>query len=200
MSPVSTGVKFAASLSAAAGTVFASWFTNNAVNDVNKEENWIDAKSVYDFSLETIDGEEVKLDKYRNQVLLVVNLACVWSSHSKKNFKQLAMLNEEYSGKGLKILGIASSQFGFAELSNSDIKKFVMKHDVKYDLFADVKVNGSDAHPLYKYLKSKQSGLIFSMIKWNFTKFLVDKNGQPVKRYSPFSTAETIAEDLPEYL
>ncbi|KAL3209217.1 hypothetical protein MRX96_009218 [Rhipicephalus microplus] len=139
------------------------------------DDSWKDASSIYDFSAVDIDGNEVSLDKYKGHVALIYA-----------------------ESKGLRILAFPCNQFGGQEPgTEADIKKFVEKYNVKFDMFSKVNVNGDKAHPLWKYLKQKQSGFLTdSAIKWNFTKFVVDKEGQPVHRYAPTTDPLDIEPDL----
>lgn len=118
-----------------------------------------------------------------------------------KNYVQLEALHEKYSDShGLRILGFPCNQFGNQEPGDEEqIKEFVKKYNVQFDLFSKINVNGDHAHPLWKYLKHKQGGTLGSFIKWNFTKFLVNKNGQPVSRYAPNVEPNSIEPDLLKY-
>jgi len=145
------------------------------------------ASSIYEFSAKTIDGEEVSLDKYKGRVCIVVNVASKWGK-TKVNYTQLVEMHEKYSSEdgGLAILGFPCNQFGGQEPgTNEEIKAFADGYGVKFDMFEKIDVNGSDAHPLFKYLKAKQGGMLIDAIKWNFTKFVVNKEGIPVARFGP---------------
>lgn len=108
---------------------------------------------------------------------------------------------DKYRDAGLRILAFPCNQFNNQESGcDVDIKEFMRKKKVEFDAFAKINVNGNDAHPLYKYLKAKQGGFITSSIKWNFSKFLVNKEGQPMKRYSPTTAPEDIEKDIIELL
>lgn len=147
--------------------------------------DWQKASNLYDFTVKNIDNEDVKLDKYKGKVVLVVNVASK-CGFTKNNYKELNDLYSRYKDKGLAILGFPCNQFGHQEPGcEVDIKEFVKKNGVEWDMFAKIDVNGSAASPLYSWLKSKQGGTLIDAIKWNFTKFLVDKDGIPVKRYAP---------------
>lgn len=149
------------------------------------DEAWRQANSVYDFTVKDIDDNDVKLDKYKGKVMLIVNVASK-CGFTKTNYKELNELYAKYREQGLAILGFPCNQFGGQEPGCSvDIKEFIKKNDVEWDMFAKIDVNGSSANPLYNYLKHKAGGTLIDAIKWNFTKFLVDKNGQPVARYAP---------------
>lgn len=119
-----------------------------------------------------------------------------------KNYRQLQALYDEFAdSKGLRILAFPCNQFGSQEPgTNDEIKKFATeKYGVKFDLFSKINVNGDLAHPLYKYLKNKQSGFLVNAIKWNFTKFIIDKNGQPVVRHGPRTDPNDMRKDLEKY-
>jgi phospholipid-hydroperoxide glutathione peroxidase len=162
--------------------------------------NWKKASSVYEFTVTDIDGNVTPLDKYKGNVLLIVNVASKWGK-TNVNYTQLQALHEKYAQQnGLRILAFPCNQFGSQEPgTESEIKEFIKKFNVQFDMFSKIKVNGDDAEPLYKYLKSKQGGLLGSFIKWNFTKFLVDKNGRPVKRYGPNEDPFSFEKDLHKY-
>lgn len=153
--------------------------------------------SVYDFSARTIDGDEQKLSAYKGKTLLVVNVAskCGFTPQ----YKGLEALYEKFKDKGLVVLGFPCDQFGHQEPGDeNEIKNFCsLNYDVKFPLFAKIEVNGANAHPLYKYLKSQAKGLLGSeSIKWNFTKFLIDKDGKVMTRYAPVDTPEKIEKDV----
>lgn len=117
------------------------------------------------------------------------------------NYRQLQAMHEELAeSKGLRILAFPCNQFGSQEPgTNEEIKAFAGKYGVQFDMFAKIDVNKDSAHPLWKYLKHKQGGTLGDFIKWNFTKFLIDKNGQPVKRYSPTTEPNALKPDLDKY-
>lgn len=151
---------------------------------------------VYDFSAKTIDGSEQNLAAYKGKTLLIVNVAskCGFTPQ----YKGLEALYREYKDKGLVILGFPCDQFMNQEPGDeNDIKNFCsLNYDVTFPMFAKIHVNGSDAHPLYKFLKNEQGGMLVDAVKWNFTKFLVDKNGKVVKRYAPTDKPEAIGKDI----
>ena len=157
--------------------------------------------SIYDIKVKTIDKKEISLEKYKNRVMLIVNVAskCGFTYQ----YEGLEKLHEKYVSKGLSILGFPCNQFLNQEPgTEKEIKEFCsITYDVKFDMFSKIDVNGDNTHPLYKYLKSSQSGLFGTeTIKWNFTKFLVDKNGKVVKRYSPSTNPSEIENDIKELL
>lgn len=142
-------------------------------------------KKIYDFEVSSIDGEKIPMSKYKGNVLLIVNTAskCGFTSQ----FEGLQKLYEKYSHKGFTILGFPCNQFKDQEPGNAEeIKNFCsLNYDVTFPMFAKIDVNGKSADPLYKHLKSKAKGFLSENIKWNFTKFLVDRDGNIVKRFSP---------------
>lgn len=118
------------------------------------------------------------------------------------NYTELVQLHKKYEPQGLSILAFPCNQFGGQEPgTEAEIKKFAEGYGVKFDMFSKVKVNGSDTHPLWDFLKTKQGGMLGNFIKWNFTKFLVDRSGNPVSRYSPQTNPKpTIEKDLVKLL
>jgi len=153
--------------------------------------------NIYEFTVTTIDGQTGTLDKYRGQVLLIVNVAskCGFTPQ----YAGLEALYRRYREKGFVILGFPCDQFAHQEPgSEAEIKNFCsLTYDVTFPLFAKIEVNGNGAHPLYNHLKKEQPGLFGSeTIKWNFTKFLVDRDGQVLKRYAPADSPEKIEDDL----
>lgn len=153
--------------------------------------------TVYDFEATDIDGKERSLADYRGKAMLVVNTAskCGFTPQ----YKGLERLHRDYESKGLVVLGFPCDQFGHQEPGDeAEIKNFCsLSYDVSFPMFAKVEVNGGDAHPLYKYLKKQAKGILGTeVIKWNFTKFLIDKNGKVLRRYAPTDTPESIEKDL----
>ena len=153
--------------------------------------------NLYEITVKTIDGQTKTLEIYRGKVLLIVNVAskCGFTSQ----YAGLEALYRRYRDKGFTILGFPCDQFGNQEPgSEVEIKSFCsLTYDVTFPLFAKIEVNGSGAHPLYTFLKKAQPGLLGSeAIKWNFTKFLVNRDGQVLKRYAPSDTPEKIEVDL----
>ena len=157
--------------------------------------------SIYDFSVDDIHGKKVALDKYKDKVMLIVNTAskCGFTPQ----YKGLEELYEKFHGKGLEVLGFPCNQFGSQEPgTEAEIAQFCeLNYGVTFPMFAKVDVNGSSAAPLYKYLKAEKPGLLGSeAIKWNFTKFLVDRNGNVLARYAPNDTPESMAGDIEKVL
>jgi len=157
--------------------------------------------SIYDFSAKDIRGKERKLDEYKDKVLLIVNVAskCGFTPQ----YKGLEALYEKLHARGFEILGFPSNQFGEQEPGNeAEIAQFCdLNYGVTFPLFAKIDVNGSAAAPLYRYLKKEKPGLLGSeAIKWNFTKFLVDRKGNVVERYAPNVEPQAIAGDIEKLL
>jgi len=153
--------------------------------------------SVYDFEVKTIDGALRDLAAYRGRVLLIVNVAsqCGFTPQ----YAGLEELYRRYRDRGFVVLGFPCNQFGGQEPGDEpEIKKFCsVNYDVTFPMFAKVEVNGPAAHPLYRYLKSARRGLLgTTSIKWNFTKFLVDRDGSVVRRYGPLTKPARIDRDL----
>ncbi len=155
---------------------------------------------IYDFTVTTIDGKEQSLADYRGKPMLIVNTAskCGFTPQ----YEGLEMLHEAYKGD-LAVLGFPCNQFGAQEPGDAaEIANFCsLTYDVKFPMFAKVEVNGSGAHPLFKYLKSKAKGVLGTEgIKWNFTKFLVDKDGNVVERFAPTVKPEALKSDIEKLL
>src|ERR1700744_475125 len=149
--------------------------------------------SVYDYSASRLDGSLEKLDAYRGQVLLIVNTASACGFTPQ--YAGLEALYEKLHGDGLTILGFPCNQFGAQEPgSEAEIGAFCQKnYGVTFPMFSKIEVNGANAHPLYKYLKDAKPGLLGTeAIKWNFTKFLIGKDGEPVARYAPQTKPEEL--------
>ncbi|WP_396267215.1 glutathione peroxidase [Ideonella sp.] len=153
--------------------------------------------TIYDFDAESITGQPVKLADYQGQVLLIVNTAsqCGFTPQ----FKGLQALHEQYGGKGLTVLGFPSNEFGGQDPgANEEIASFCeMNYGVSFPMMAKIEVNGQAAHPLYQWLKAEKPGLLgIEAIKWNFTKFLIGKDGRVLKRYAPQDAPEKMAADI----
>ena len=151
---------------------------------------------VYDFSAKSLAGDDVPLKKFEGQVLLIVNTAsqCGFTPQ----YQGLQALHRELSPRGFAVLGFPCNQFGGQEPGDGkQIAEFcVSRYDVSFPMFEKIDVNGADAHPLYDYLKREKSGLLGSSIKWNFTKFLVDRAGQVVARHAPTATPQGLKKDI----
>lgn len=149
-------------------------------------DDWKSKETLYEFSATDIDGQVVSLDKYKGKPTIIVNVATN-CGYTQNNYKQLNELYDKYEAQGLRIAAFPCNQFGGQEPGcDVDIKEFIHKKGVRFDMYSKVDVNGNDAIPLFKWLKSKQGGILgIDAIKWNFTKFLVDKEGKPIKRFAP---------------
>ncbi len=148
--------------------------------------------TIYDFNVTTIEGEEISLSRYREKVILIVNTAsgCGFTPQ----YKGLEELYKKFGPDNFVVLGFPCNQFGNQEPGkNEEIKSFCeLNYNVSFPLFSKIEVNGKNAHPLYEYLKKEKGGLLGSDIKWNFTKFLINKEGKAVKRFAPVVKPEKI--------
>ena len=155
---------------------------------------------IYDFKVTNNKGEEVSLDPYKGKVLLIVNTAtgCGFTPQ----YKGLEELYKKYKAEGLEILDFPCNQFGHqAPGSDQDIDSFcTLKYDTTFPRFRKIDVNGENASPLYKWLKKEKGGIFGNAIKWNFTKFLVSRNGKVVERYSPTTPPAKIEGKIKELL
>ena len=157
--------------------------------------------SLYDFNVKNIDGKEISLSEYKGKVLLIVNVAseCGFTPQ----YEGLEKLYQEYKAQGFEVLGFPSNQFGKQEPASDDKIKFFCQgtYDVHFDMFSKIDVNGDSASPLYKFLKDEQGGFLgIDSIKWNFTKFLVDREGNIVDRFAPSTKPKNIKEDIKKLL
>ncbi|MGN6093604.1 glutathione peroxidase [Luteibacter jiangsuensis] len=157
--------------------------------------------SIYDFSARDIDGKERSLAEFRGKALLVVNVAskCGFTPQ----YEGLEALHKEWHAKGFEVLGFPCDQFGHQEPGDeAEIRNFCsLNYGVTFPMFAKIDVNGDNAHPLYRWLKSEKKGLLGTEgVKWNFTKFLIDREGNVVARYAPTDTPAKIEKDLPAVL
>lgn len=148
--------------------------------------------SFYDFSAKSLQGKEISMSEYKGKTVLVVNTAS--KCGLTPQFEGLEKLYQKYKSKGFVILGFPCNQFAGQEPGDekSIAEGCVLNYGVTFQMFSKIDVNGETAHPLYKYLKSELGSLFGSKIKWNFTKFLVDADGKPVKRFSPTAKPEEI--------
>jgi glutathione peroxidase len=154
-------------------------------------------QSIGDFDARTIDGKTVKLSRFEGKVLLIVNTASACGFTPQ--FGGLEKLWEQYQERGLVVLGFPSNEFGSQDPgSNDEIASFCqVNYGVSFPMMAKVEVNGSGAHPLYKWLTKEAPGFLGTQgIKWNFTKFLVGRDGQVIKRYAPQDAPEKLAGDI----
>lgn len=157
--------------------------------------------TVYDFKAKSLDGKEIDFSDYKGDVLLIVNTAsqCGFTPQ----YQGLESLQKKFEAKGLKVLGFPCNQFGQQEPGdNNAIANFCQKNfGVTFQMFEKIDVNGKSAHPLYAYLTSKAPGILGSEgIKWNFTKFLVDKNGHVIKRFAPNVAPEDLEPEIEKVL
>jgi glutathione peroxidase len=151
---------------------------------------------IYDFTAQSLTGEEVPLKRFEGQVLLIVNTASACGFTPQ--YKGLEQLHRDLSPRGLAVLGFPCNQFGAQEPGDARaIEAFCeSRYDVTFPMFAKIDVNGSNAHPLYQYLKKAKSGLLGSSIKWNFTKFVVDRSGKVVARHAPTVKPEGLTREI----
>jgi glutathione peroxidase len=157
-------------------------------------------KSFYDFSATSIDGEEISMEKYKDKVVLIVNTAseCGFTPQ----YEGLEKLNKEYADKGLVVLGFPCNQFGKQEPGEEkEIASFCqVNYGVTFQMFSKIDVNGDSAHPLYQFLKNEKGGLLGSRIKWNFTKFLIDRDGKVVDRFASTTKPAALVKDIEKLL
>ena len=146
----------------------------------------------YEFKAKNIYGQEVSMSAYKGKTVIVVNTdsKCGFTPQ----FEGLEQLYQKYKDKGVVILGFPCNQFANQEPGDekSILNGCVVDYNISFPMFAKVDVNGDTAHPIYKYLKNELKGLFGGVVKWNFTKFVVDANGNPIKRFSPFNKQEEI--------
>jgi len=153
--------------------------------------------SLCDFEAQSIDGQPVKLEQYQGKTLLIVNTASACGFTPQ--FGGLEKLHQTYGDRGLVVLGFPCNQFGSQDAgSNEEIATFCQKnYGVSFLMMSKIEVNGAHAHPLYQWLSAEAPGLLGSKaIKWNFTKFLVGKDGRVIKRYAPQDAPEKLAKDI----
>lgn len=157
-------------------------------------------KHFYDFEAENIRGEKVKMQSYKGKVVLAVNTAT--KCGLTPQLHGLESLYQEYSDRGLVIVGFPSNQFANQEPGDNEQIAEVcqVNYGVSFPMYGKIKVNGEEAHPLFAYLKASLGGFLTDDIKWNFTKFLIDKQGRPVKRFSPYTKPEAIKKDIKRLL
>lgn len=155
-----------------------------------------DKMSIYDIEVKDIDGKTQHLQKYKGRVMLIVNVAsqCGYTGQ----YDGLQKLHEKYASRGLSILGFPCNQFLSQEPGTEEqIKNFCMSNfGVAFDMFSKIDVNGEKTHPLYVYLKENAGGFVTDSIKWNFTKFLVDREGKVIDRFAPSVTPEEMEAEI----
>jgi glutathione peroxidase len=170
------------------------------VADAIQAEN----QDIYNFSALSLDGREVSLAEYKGQVMVIVNTAskCGFTPQ----YAGLEDLYRQYKDRGVVVLGFPCNQFGAQEPGTSaDITQFCeLNYGVSFPIFAKIDVNGASAHPLYKFLKNERSGILgvlgLGAIKWNFTKFLVGRDGKVADRYAPSTTPAQLAREIDKLL
>jgi glutathione peroxidase len=152
--------------------------------------------SIYDFRAKSLAGEDVPLQRFEGQVLLIVNTASACGFTPQ--YKGLEALQKTFGSRGFSVLGFPCNQFGRQEPGDAaQIQQFcASNYAVSFPLFDKIDVNGGDAHPLYQYLRNEKSGLLGSSIKWNFTKFLVDRSGKVVARHAPTTSPEALTKEI----
>jgi glutathione peroxidase len=156
--------------------------------------------TLQDFSATAIDGQDIDLSSYAGQVVLVVNTAS--ECGLTPQFEGLQALHEQYADQGLVVLGFPCDQFGNQEPGDDEqIVGFCQRnYGVTFPMFSKIEVNGDGAHPLFKWLREQKSGLLGDKLKWNFTKFLIGKDGQVIERYAPTTKPEKLADDIEKAL
>lgn len=157
--------------------------------------------SIHNYSAKTIDGQNKQFSDYQDKVVLIVNTAsqCGFTPQ----YQGLEALYRRYKDRGLVVLGFPCNQFGQQEPGDEhEIQHFCSSgYNVSFPMFAKVEVNGSNAHPLYQYMKAEKPGVLgLQSIKWNFTKFLADKSGNVVRRYAPIDKPESLVRDIERLL
>ncbi|XP_038981977.1 phospholipid hydroperoxide glutathione peroxidase 1, chloroplastic-like [Phoenix dactylifera] len=158
-------------------------------------------KSIHDFTVKDIEGKDVSLSKFKGKVLLIVNVASKCGL-TTSNYTELSHIYEKYKTQGFDILAFPCNQFGGQEPgSNSEIKQFACtRYKAEFPIFDKVDVNGPNTAPVYQFLKSSAGGFLGDLVKWNFEKFLVDKNGKVVERYPPTTSPFQIERDIRKLL
>lgn len=154
----------------------------------------------YQFSAKTLQGKDVQMEAFKGKTVLVVNTAS--KCGLTPQYERLEELYQKYKDQGVVVLGFPCNQFGNQEPGDekSISEGCLINYGVSFPMFAKIEVNGDGAHPIYKYLKKELPGFLGGRIKWNFTKFLVDANGEPVKRFAPTSSPEKIDKYLSKIL
>jgi glutathione peroxidase len=154
----------------------------------------------YQFSARSLQGKEISMQEYNGKVILVVNTAS--KCGLTPQYEGLEELYEKYKDRGFIILGFPCNQFGKQEPGTDQeiAGGCLINYGVTFQMFSKIEVNGQSAHPIYKYLKSSLPRFFTNRITWNFTKFLIDRNGNPVKRFSPATLPANLAADIEKYL
>jgi glutathione peroxidase len=154
----------------------------------------------YNFTAKDLQGNDVFMEQYKGKVVLIVNTAS--ECGLTPQFEGLEALYKNYRGQGLEILGFPCNQFGKQEPGDekSIAEGCVVNYGVTFPMFSKIDVNGDNAHPLFKYLKKELGSILGSKIKWNFTKFLIDRDGKPVKRFAPTTKPSGLEKDIKKLL
>lgn len=154
----------------------------------------------YNLEAQTLSGKTVTMEDYKGKTIVVVNTAS--KCGLTPQYEGLENLYKKYQDKGLVVLGFPCNQFGNQEPGNADdIKEFCqLNYGVSFPMFSKIEVNGDNTHPIFKYLKTELKGVLTNNIKWNFTKFVIDKNGFPVKRYAPTTKPAKLEKKIEEIL
>lgn len=155
---------------------------------------------LYDFKAKKMNGKEVKMEEYKEKVLLIVNTAS--KCGLTPQLTELEQMYKDYKDRGFEILGFPCNQFAHQDPgTNKEISEFcLLNYGVSFTMFEKIDVNGENAHPLYKYLKENAKGLFGNEIKWNFTKFLIDGEGNIVDRFAPTTNPKKIRKDIEKLL
>jgi glutathione peroxidase len=156
------------------------------------------SQKFYDFKAVSLQGNEIAMETCKGKVVLVVNTAS--KCGLTPQYEGLEKLNKTYKDKGLVILGFPCNQFAKQEPNLKTMETCLLNYGVSFQIFQRIDVNGENAHPLYKYLKNELKGFFGNAIKWNFTKFLINRDGQPVKRFSPATKPEKLTKYIEELL
>lgn len=157
--------------------------------------------SIYEFTVKDIDGNSTSLDKYRGDVVVIINVATNWGL-ANTNYNQLEALYNRYKDQGLRVAAFPCNQFkGQEPGTDAEIKARVLaKYGITFDLYSKIDVNGDNAIPLYKYLKRKQPGamswLTGGKIPWNFTKYLINRKGEPIDRFLPITSPNSMEDEI----
>lgn len=157
-------------------------------------------KTLYQYSAKTLHGENINLEQYRGKVILVVNTAS--KCGLTPQFEGLEALNQKYKDQGFVILGFPCNQFANQEPGDIDAIESVcmINYGVTFQIFEKIDVNGPDTHPIFQFLKEQLGGILGSNIKWNFTKFLINTTGKPVKRFAPITKPKKLEKAIEKFL
>lgn len=155
---------------------------------------------IYDFSINSLQGDKIDFARFKGKVILIVNTAskCGFTPQ----YAGLQALHEKYKDQGLVVIGCPCNQFGKQEPGDAEAIKneCLVNYGVDFLITEKIDVNGDNSHPLFQYLRDELLGVMGNKIKWNFTKFLVDKNGQPIERYAPTTKPQDLGKDIEQAL